>query len=1113
VEKMMKKFQRNKGSLLVVTMTFLFVLVTFALALLSYEFMSKRIVLSSQKFRQRNQNALIIKNRVKKDMLQGKTPDRKALLDGLTGVSEFEMSIVKNSFPNNAGRDYDNIPEVGYFSKNVERKDGKPVVFPWHTLLSFNMQEDIGVGQNKTQYNIIVDEFFPYAAYAPGGSVNLREAKSWHNPLLDKKESGQEFVEKFEGYLSAKIYAQDKISSDDKKISIPFGKAYSVNGPIFINTKDGGIGYSRIGTSRNHDKSNSKSIPSELKKQINDAFDKIATGSLDKTRLFIGKGFKAEYLFNPEQFASGGWISLFSIEQAMNFPFPTIPTFSSWGVFHTLMLHAPLPPDNKNWMKDMTLASSDSHIKSADNKNIGLYDILNDLKIKQPPIPGQPVRYTQEDLKTGINLLKEMKETYTKSLEFTGLRQGTLFDTVVSKLNELQLKRDQEIQVNMRKGCGVRTCPLCKHLYDQTNEAKDLKTLMEKYLEYKNFAKLNYDIDECKKFLEACLKDYTEAKKLEAKAEVTARSSKSKDIPQSRDEEKLINDAWISGAPLNSLWDKVKEATRTISLHLLKLEFEKIPPAVRDLFIEDVRLVHFSQSSKDENSSNFFKAESNGFKIVSTMTVPEGRTLKLDCKVTIEGDLWIQDGASLYVTDDLIVRSPFSTSGSSQLAGITKKKSTSSTDNNNNFKPSGRIFMGEGANLLVGGNLTCEGYPDTSSIILKSPLGKVNHITSSIISKKTIHIPHGIMSGVTIDEIARYKNNGNYADTYSSFMSQAPTVAKVAGPFHSRKCYFAKNPLCIRYAQIGPVPVPIPVGTKVVNANITIFNILTKLYAFELNALLGEYLFTQSDWWAFGEGVVPVISKLNAHSAISYERINMNLISGTLMTASNAFIQTMSQDIFSAIVTDVINALTKKIIRFIAEALIPGGELLSFVLEGVGAYSFIENTIMTGWLGLDNIPTQLKAVLDDNFQNHLIPFKANVHSTLTTFNQNNLEFSEVPGILIYAEDSGNTGTGITLGGKMSTGMIISRTSLRATAENVVGCLMSLEGDINAPNTRLMYFPYFTRASLYNPVKFQGNAVDQYYNNLKISNPKNNKSTSAPINIGVNSYNIFLENMR
>ena len=107
-------------------------------------------------------------------------------------------------------------------------------------------------------------------------------------------------------------------------------------------------------------------------------------------------------------------------------------------------------------------------------------------------------------------------------------------------------------------------------------------------------------------------------------------------------------------------------------------------------------------------------------------------------------------------------------------------------------------------------------------------------------------------------------------------------------------------------------------------------------------------------------------------------------------------------------------------------------------------------------------------------------------------------FNEVPGILCYSEE------GIDLGGPTSSGLIICKKDVNLLGDRVVGSVVSLEGNIHGPNTKLRYYPYFTRASLYVPKKAD------IWENLILITGNQLKSGKDPMPVGFNYYHRQME---
>jgi hypothetical protein len=274
-------------------------------------------------------------------------------------------------------------------------------------------------------------------------------------------------------------------------------------------------------------------------------------------------------------------------------------------------------------------------------------------------------------------------------------------------------------------------------------------------------------------------------------------------------------------------------------------------PGIQQALAPNIRLVHFV----DGPPPNYQDGDLNGhIKLQTTLTVPRGRALKLDGDVELIGDVWVQRGASLTVSGNLTLEP---------------------RDGSAATRPRGRITLEEGATLLVGGDLTVEGAPYLGSVTVCGPVDKTHPITAAIICKGTVDLKYGVFPGVMLDDLfgalgmADVKNN-----LLTPFLADiAPNIAKIYGVFFKRTCWFAYY--CATFMQFPfladiPLPgmqvlaaVPFPIPAMKRNMERSIFSPLTYFYQIELNARLGEYLYTEATYWIFGRGVVPSLPKVD----------------------------------------------------------------------------------------------------------------------------------------------------------------------------------------------------------------------------------------------------------
>ena len=182
---------------------------------------------------------------------------------------------------------------------------------------------------------LVAHEEAGYAAYAPAGSIKLEEAVGWANPnFLDKREMT-------EAYSGMPLLLGAKGSIEVGKM--PYGSAFSSDGPINLgdDKKDLALAFKGPLPMRAYQ----DHLRESLSKARTDLEGVANTGNKTKSikgDVFSGAGAVWDMLM-------GGSVDNLnlSLEQAMSFPFPTIPSVSLTvpGIFTEFWFHVPYPPD------------------------------------------------------------------------------------------------------------------------------------------------------------------------------------------------------------------------------------------------------------------------------------------------------------------------------------------------------------------------------------------------------------------------------------------------------------------------------------------------------------------------------------------------------------------------------------------------------------------------------------------------------------------------------------------------------------------------------------------------------------------------------------------------
>jgi hypothetical protein len=524
------------------------------------------------------------------------------------------------------------------------------------------------------------------------------------------------------------------------------------------------------------------------------------------------------------------------------------------------------------------------------------------------------------------------------------------------------------------------------------------------------------------------------------------------------------------------------------------------PRQFAEKYSTNIRAVHFSKSSTSAWDADFFKSGTadgypNGFKMKCSWSIPKAKTLRLGniaegrrCNVTIVGDLWLQDGALLFVDGDLTIKSP--------AAAPASVKS-----------PAGRLIMGLGSTLVVTGHLIVEGTPTYGSIYVTNAPGKINQITSGILCSGNVTIENGMVPASTLVQTADWMMTNPDMLTLKTFIQSvidnAPTLAKVAGPFYRRGAYFSMYPAAYALSTLTPIITAYPILSENIQRTILSKGV-SPGFAIVLNAYIGEYLFAHTDWWIFGEGCFPVIPKVEASTTLSaLTGSSTGGASEDLAAKASTYVNTtLTSDLF----TTIDSALRVKI----------GQDLVSPVLSTTYNYFVwswqvaaqmttalqpLQNLLATKGISLE--PT-VSMAMNSSYSTALTTAYGSVTTKVSNYQTSGGgSFKEVPGILVYA------GGDITLTSKSFSGLFIAKHNLYSTASVITGCVISLDSFIQAPNTTLRYYPYFTTASLYLPSQAAGaNNTDRCWNDMHLVTGQ--KSNRTPLEIGVKYVHILTE---
>ncbi len=429
------------------------------------------------------------------------------------------------------------------------------------------------------------------------------------------------------------------------------------------------------------------------------------------------------------------------------------------------------------------------------------------------------------------------------------------------------------------------------------------------------------------------------------------------------------------------------------------------------------------------------------------MNVPPGRTLRYDGNVELEGDLWLQKGSVMMVSGNLTLNNP-------------------NPSAHNPFLPSGRLVLEEGATLVVDGDVNLGGSSKYGSLWVCSAAGRLHPVSTAILAGGTVNIPYGSYTSTTLEDASRWLAAHESAFDFlpsvleTVFRDIAPNLSKIAGPFHTRQPYFASYAatfqLTLVPTPIGTIPVPtcIPLPRK--NILIPIFRGFTYLYTPTMNAAIGENFVTHTDWWGFGQGVVPVLPKIDPVRMLTgLKSVKVGSISFNIDW--NQQLKKLQTEVLDKAMKLLIETVIKKTIQKVVVSFLPGGNLVSDAVDA--AMDLISNETDTLQELQDALMDATIGPIVDELERWIKDLRRQVEDGIADG-----YLREVNGPLVYANQ-------ITVGDGSSTvrlfaGMLVSKSGITIEANNFVGSMVAMNGNINA---KKFYFnPHFTKASLYKP---------------------------------------------
>lgn len=465
-----------------------------------------------------------------------------------------------------------------------------------------------------------------------------------------------------------------------------------------------------------------------------------------------------------------------------------------------------------------------------------------------------------------------------------------------------------------------------------------------------------------------------------------------------------------------------------------------------------VRTVHFGR----QNNVPHFEFGSP-FVARATLNVPAGRTLAFNSSVKIQGDLWLQRGSVLRVQGDLTVEAPGAVPPG--LAHV----------------PSGRLFLEEGATLIVNGNLQAQGTRELGSVMVGGEPGEIHALTAAILCDGDVNLPFGVHSGSTLDDLVGIPQ---LSDGLRQFLEMAsPNVAKVAGPFHQRNPYFASFASSFHLVVLPPTPLtppiplpPIPTFMPTENVLVFISRALSLGYSATLNASLGENLYTHTDWWPFGDGIVPMTTRLSPEAIAASISGALDLLASGQLTpeavqALTDRVTTFGQTFLADLMNWVIKEGSQAVVQLVAQMLPVPDPALGALLPSLISASQTKET------GADQLFADFTNDINNTVKGPAEALMGNLldNTDLTDFNNYVREHS---GILVFAGRNIN----VSDGARLAAGWFVAGDSINCQAELTIGTLLANEGSVTARH--VLYYPYFNQASLYRPLATPTNWLDR-----------------------------------
>ena len=303
-------------------------------------------------------------------------------------------------------------------------------------------------------------------------------------------------------------------------------------------------------------------------------------------------------------------------------------------------------------------------------------------------------------------------------------------------------------------------------------------------------------------------------------------------------------------------------------------------------------------------------------------------------------------------------------------------------------------------------------------------------------------------------------------------------MGKIWGPFHNRKPFFPRMATEYQFeVWIGPFGIPIPtvhpwVATRK-NIWVPLYKAFSFFYTVSNNFVLGENLYPQADWWPFGHfdgvGRVPILPKLDPSAVKTMVRTITTSIPTTPAEVTSKFKDFLNNFWKNELLGIIKNQVVGTVVGSLALGNVPfAGDIFSGIVnDALSAMGVSQADLEQGKNGPGDLQTEVTAALTKPFNEILDSWEKLKSATLA-----DAMAHEVAGLIIEGD---GVRIGVTKGGVevsprplMASGVIVSLNDVTLNVDSFVGTVSSRQGSIKGQDCRLLYYPLFSRASLYQP---------------------------------------------